>query len=405
VARSARVSGVAARFGGSGVTGLIGCAGSTMATVGAPTQSVLSAPTLGSGPPHGLGALLAPRRGYLVCPLYDGIFFCCSPLLGVAAALAASRWPTGQNEVELFGRSRALESLLLASFVHAHLVLVFLRSHLNRDVFRTHPMRFLLAPPLLFSCLLLSARLRAAAVLLAVFWDIYHSAQQSFGLGRIYDRLQGNDLQAGRSLDRWLNHLVYTGPALAGLGLLPQLVAQGASFDALGRALFADSLAYGRVWRPWLAAALIGGGVPFVAFYLWSYWRLARTGYRVSTPKVVLLASTALCSIWTWSLDPFGRAFLVNNFFHALQYFGLVAWTERTRTAPLAGRRGPELARSLGVICAFGFGYGVLAATAGAPIIAAPWSVAGVAFSVTVCVSLLHFWYDGFVWSVRRGQV
>ena len=28
-----------------------------------------------------------------------------------------------------------------------------------------------------------------------------------------------------------------------------------------------------------------------------------------------------------------------------------------------------------------------------------------VALSVTLMVSLIHFWYDGFIWSVRRREV
>jgi hypothetical protein len=28
-----------------------------------------------------------------------------------------------------------------------------------------------------------------------------------------------------------------------------------------------------------------------------------------------------------------------------------------------------------------------------------------VALSVTLVVSLMHFWYDGFIWSVRRREV
>ena len=341
---------------------------------------------------------------FLVSPLYDAVFFFLAPVVGVLAGVVASAWPAAGRSVAVLGRSQTLESLLLASFVHAHLVLVFFRTHLNREVFRTHPRRFTAVPPLLFAAIFLSPRFRAGAVVLGVLWDIYHSAQQTFGLGRIYDRLQGNSPLVGRTLDRWLNHLVYTAPALAGLALIPQLMPLTPSFEVLGRALFTDAVPFARVWRPWVAAGLIGVGVPFIGFYLWSYARLVRGGYHVSLPKVALLTSTALCSVWTWSVDPFGRAYLINNFFHALQYFGLVAWTERRTVATLAGGNS-ETGRSLVVLAVFGFGYGILAATFGARGFGAGWTWAGAAFCLTLCVSLLHFWYDGFVWSVRRGQV
>ena len=42
------------------------------------------------------------------------------------------------------------------------------------------------------------------------------------------------------------------------------------------------------------------------------------------------------------------------------------------------------------------FGLGYLAASSGKP---------GLVLAPFVACSLLHFWYDGFVWSVRKRQV
>jgi hypothetical protein len=46
---------------------------------------------------------------------------------------------------------------------------------------------------------------------LATFWDVYHSALQTFGFARIYDRKAGNDPMVGRRLDWHLNQLLYAG--------------------------------------------------------------------------------------------------------------------------------------------------------------------------------------------------
>ena len=34
-----------------------------------------------------------------------------------------------------------------------------------------------------------------------------------------------------------------------------------------------------------------------------------------------------------------------------------------------------------------------------------PFSIAGSLFAAILLVSILHFWYDGFIWSVRRRQI
>jgi hypothetical protein len=346
--------------------------------------------------------MFAARPGYLVSPAFDGAFIFLAPVLAVLAGVL-SVIATG-NPRDTFGLTTAQDSLLIAGFIHAHLVIVFARSHLDPAVFRTFRARFLLAPPLLLLALLASGRVRAGALILASLWDIYHSAQQTFGLGRIYDRLAGNTAEAGRAADRWLNHLVYTAPALAGLALVPQIGPLTRSFEDLGGALFMDTLPYARAWRPWVAALLLGAGLPFVAWYVGHYVRLARRGYRVSWPKVTLLATTALCSIWMWGFNPYGRAWFVVNFFHALQYFAIVAWAEKGRLGALLGRP-DDLPASLGLLAVAGGLYGLFAVTVARQPFATVLSVGGIAFCVSIVVSLLHFWFDGFVWSVRRGQV
>jgi hypothetical protein len=139
-------------------------------------------------------------------------------------------------------------------------------------------------------------------------------------------------------------------------------------------------------------------GVPFLVYYAVAYWRLHRRGYRISAPKVVLLASTAGCSIYTWGFNTFGEAFFIMNFFHALQYFALVWWTERKNMVSLFRLGGTRWAHGLafGLFLAIALGFGIWAEFFGN---------SDVAVNVTLVVSIMHFWYDGFIWSVRRRQV
>jgi hypothetical protein len=145
---------------------------------------------------------------------------------------------------------------------------------------------------------------------------------------------------------------------------------------------------------------VIGVGGPFLVYYLFAYWRLAQRGYRVSPQKVALLVATGACSLYAWGFNPFGMAFFVMNFFHALQYFAIVWWAENGNIARLIGVSNRRWAKpaAFAVILGVGMGYGVLAEQSDSD--ASTWL-----FSLFLVISLMHFWYDGFVWSVRRRDI
>jgi hypothetical protein len=61
------------------------------------------------------------------------------------------------------------------------------------------------------------------ASVLTVWWDVYHSSLQTFGLGRIYDQRAGNDVHLARRADYLFNLVLYAGPVLAGVNLWAHL--------------------------------------------------------------------------------------------------------------------------------------------------------------------------------------
>ncbi len=353
-------------------------------------------------PPYakaGLGrAEPAKAQGYIVGPIYDGAFFVGAPLIALALGLLIAGSPLDQ-ESKLFGHDKTPAEFALGAFVFAHLVVVLFRSHLNPRIFRRHPLRFTLVPGLLFLALGLSTWALIACSVLATFWDVYHSGMQTFGLARIYDARAGNSPEVGRRLDWILNLLLYAGPIAAGASLMDH-VEDFDEFEQVGAVFFTAIPAHAAANADILTWAVVGFGLPFLAYYLFAYWRYARQGYRVSPQKVALLVSTAVCSIYAWGFNPFGMAFFIMNFFHALQYFALLWWAEHGNIARLLGVAGRSWAKpaALAFLLAVGFGYGLVAESTDAP--ASPWL-----FSLFLVISLMHFWYDGFIWSVRAKQV
>jgi hypothetical protein len=105
-----------------------------------------------------------------------------------------------------------------------------------------------------------------------------------------------------------------------------------------------------------------------------------------------------LARIWG-TLPPF-EALMASNLFHSLQYFGIVWWSERANLARTLHAPSGSSGRAL----AFAF-FALLIAAAGAfheSVGPGSWRWL---IPVPMVISLMHFWYDGFVWSVRRGDV
>jgi hypothetical protein len=169
------------------------------------------------------------------------------------------------------------------------------------------------------------------------------------------------------------------------------------SFEQFERVDAAFLASFGRVvlsyQNPLRVAVLVVGGLSLAA-YLAYCARLARSGYHFPRPKLLLYLATAVCSILAWGFGSFGDAFLIMNFFHAWQYFALVWWSEKARIAAFF-RSGPQVAFALFLLVAFTYGY--WRASRPADIV--------LFLAVANVVSILHFWYDGFIWSVRRGDV
>jgi hypothetical protein len=115
---------------------------------------------------------------------------------------------------------------------------------------------------------------------------------------------------------------------------------------------------------------------------------------------VYLLASTGLCSIYTWGFNSFGEAFFIMNVFHALQYFGIVwAMENKNMAARLGVSHWPHARKiTLATMLALALAYGAIVELFAGEDRA--WLLA-----LTLVVSLMHFWYDGFIWSVRRSEV
>jgi len=343
-------------------------------------------------------AVLKRKSPWIVNRIYDSIFFIFSPLIALALGLAIAGSPLTEASYTVGEYHGSAANLFIGIFIASHLFIVFFRSHLNQKIFQSYPYRFTVVPVVLLVGMYFSDWIAISAYVLAIWWDVYHSSLQTFGLGRIYDVKNGNDPNVGRRLDILLNLLIYAGPILAGAALMEHIEEFG-EFSRIGSAFFTSVPAYVESNQRYLTWAMILFGTPFTAYYVYAYWRYHRQGYRVSHQKVLLLASTALCSIYTWGFDSFGQAFFIMNFFHAFQYFALVWHLESKNMTSFFRLGGLPWGKPIALVLflVIGFGYGIFSEVSSAQ--------ARFTANLVIAVSLMHFWYDGFIWSVRKQQV
>lgn len=340
-------------------------------------------------------AAAAPRGLFIVGPVYDWLFFLASPMLSLLLGILVADSSLANGVHTLAGEQDTFVGFFIGATIHAHLVAVFVRSHGNPAIRSRFPIRFFVVPVVLWLAIVASPWVAVASTVVATWWDVWHSGAQTFGFARIYERNAGTPPELGRRLDFWLNQLLYAGPILAGATLFDHLDDFG-EFASVGDALFSSVPARVGAHRAWLTWAVLIAGTAFLLGYVLAYWRLARRGWRPSWIKVWLLASTGAVSIYTWGFNSWGQAFLIMNLFHAVQYLGLVWAMEGKRFAGwvrLSGAPRVAVLLFVGLVAAYGLGVQMLDS-----------GLTGL-WAVTIVVSLMHFWYDAFVWSVRKAQI
>lgn len=342
-------------------------------------------------------ASLTDPAAAILGPWRDALLFWGAPVAALLVvqlwvfgwnAFASPQWATGAM-MGLFGAIMVL--------TWAHLIAVVPRAYFNPEVFAAYRTRLTVVPVVLIAALLVSPLALAVAGVVAVLWDVHHSAMQNFGFARIYDMKAKNPPHLLRATDLRLNWILYVGPIAAGASLI--------SHAAMTGKMRHESLAWLASGPGVLAsqhdAIRIAAILAYAAVIAWAvvdYARAIRAGYRLPPHKLATIAVSGAVSLLAWGFSPPIVAFAAINLYHAVQYFALVWTKEGARIEGhrlFAGRGRPLAAIVIGGGCLI-FGLGYAAVSVGKP---------GWLLAPFIACSLLHFWYDSFVWSVRKRQV
>ena len=350
-----------------------------------------------------------PRHSaWIVSAWWDLTYVVVTPLLIVPVVLIlALRWLTPEEV--------SLAVIAFASLGH-HLP-GFMRAYGDRGLFLRFRARFLLVPPLVFGLALLftpPVPLKAALhlswdhlhglELLLLLWGTWHGLMQIYGFMRIYDvRLGIHDRWSAR-LDHWLCFVVF----VAGM------VFSDARVFAVANTMWQSGLPlFGPQWvtgARWLVGSV--GLAVLVAYGVNLYLR-HRQGNPISWLKLLLIGVTGWFYWYTGRLSTnvlIGLAMF--EIFHAVQYYAIV-WIYNRRLFQRAGDRfgllgflfrdrWSMLGFYLAAIAAYSSIRYFATGTSGYVFLGDSKDSFQWLMALFVTSSMLHFYFDGFIWQVSE---
>jgi hypothetical protein len=357
----------------------------------------------------------SPTQNWVLDPVQDSVLIIAAPLLVLAIALLAFRMLPAASATSLIIVSHVVLTV-------AHHLPTFIRIYGDVDLFRRYRWSFVLAPviPLAFSAGVLAyINYRGLPIeyflylyIMLALWDPWHFLRQHYGFMRIYDR--GNEapkaLAARMDLTLCSVWFVYimlaSGAWLA--GMFQDLYAS-ANMPVIV-AIAPDAIA--RVTSVMRDIALLVTAA-YVIYLVWCW----RRGYFVSRAKLALIVATFgvmylmyAPNAWMQSLAPewtFKVGFAALGIVHMTQYLAIV-WRYNRRIGQMPGRARPGVfarlhARGGWVVALFYvlvcLGYGEIITT----VHDSRWLMS-VLLAVGFTSTLMHYYFDGFIWKLRHRQ-
>lgn len=352
-------------------------------------------------------------QNWILNPLQDSLLIIAAPVLVLAAAIVM---------FQKLGAAAATSLIIVSHIVFtvAHHLPTFIRIYGDVELFQRHRWHFLLAPvvPLAFSAAVLGyinhrdlpvASFLYLYIMLAL-WDPWHFMRQHYGFVRIYDRHNTAPRGLAARMDLWLSTIWFVYIMLGSSAWLAQVLADLNTTVGMPLIQFVSGdigvIATGLARDGALLMTLV-----YAAYLGWCRYQ----GYYISVAKVLLLFATFAAMYfayvpneWMQALAPgwsFKVGFAVIGIVHMTQYLAIVWRYNRTlATRPERARAGwfRSLFRRGGWLIGAGYvlvclAYGNLVTTE-----RADRGVMSVLLAIGFTSTLLHYYFDGFIWKVRQ---
>jgi hypothetical protein len=378
-----------------------------------PPLALRAAPESGSA--GAAKPVTTPAQNWVLTPFQDSLLIIAAPLLVLGAALVMFR---------VLGPLEATAYIILAHVVMtvAHHLPTFIRIYGDVELFKRFKRSFILAPTLslTFSFAVLGylnykgypLEYFFYIYIMLALWDPWHFLRQHYGFMRIYDRQNAAPGRFAARMDLWLCLTWFAYILLASGDWIPGVLEDLQRHAQIGALLAIPAGALPRLTEAMYDVA-IAMSVAYLLYLGWCW----RRGYFISGAKLALFAITFgvmyvayTPNSWILSAAPgwtFKVGFAVLGIVHMTQYLAIVWRYNRSLTKredrARAGvfrsfhARGTWLTAVVYVAVCLAYGSTITTVHEGR------W-VMSVLLAVGFTSTLMHYYFDGFIWKVRHQQ-
>ena len=347
-----------------------------------------------ANPPHSTDGSPRVRTRWILGPVRDLVLFVATPVLVLPLGVLISDQVSGEQ----------ILFWVLAFGALGHHLPGLLRAYGDRELFRRFRWRFILVPLVLVPvCGMFFFDQLVGMKLVVLAWGVWHFLMQTYGFARIYDAKSGGGGRAARWLDwglcvSWFGAAVLHSPRRVGefLGMayqagLPvnwEVPIEGVRQCWDGLTLVVTAMALGRLaWRTMRGQPVSGGKWLLLVMSFSFFWYC-----NVSLTNLVL--GIAMFEI-----------------FHDIQYLAIVWSFNRRRVDSGAGvgaltrflfrNSGSLVGVWIGLYVGLVLAYGSLSIVVDR---VSSEQLRNLLYGIIATSSLLHFYFDGFIWKVREAS-
>jgi len=331
-----------------------------------------------------------PRRSpWIIGAAWDLLLFIATPLV-ILPVLWMSRLSFAPDAIYAF----------VAAFgATGHHLPGLMRAYGDRALFRRFRLRFTVVPLLLLGTTLplLFTELRQGMMVILVAWGFWHGLMQVYGFARIYDAKRGDHDPRTVRLD-WLLCLSWFAAGLVN--------SNGRVYQALEVFHQSGGPLIGPAWIDGVRVLCNCGTALVTVAYLVHLLSRRSAGHP---PNVLKLLTLAISFAYWWyamvEIDNILFGIALFEIFHDVQYLAIVWVFNRKRVDgdPNVGsfsrflfrRSAAMLGLYVGLVVGYGFVSSLQQSISIVPI-------QNILIAVVWTSTLLHFYFDGFIWKVRE---
>ena len=336
------------------------------------------------------------EQGWIINRGYDVLFFIGTPLLSLVVLLISSQYYSSAD----------IAWFVLAFFAVGHHLPGFMRAYGEKELFSRHKATFIISPLVVTGFVAWSVfNGHLGFFIFLALWDMWHFFMQHYGFMRIYDLKRRKPSPFSSRLDWWLTALWFGYIVIDSPHYLINFLERCHRYGfGLHTWIAPDFIFDLRQWSFYLAIGV--GGV-----YLANMMRERARGVPVVWPKLAISLTTFATVYFAYVyLEDIILGYAITALAHDIQYFAIV-WIYNHGVLKRSKELGSSFFRyrfSDGRFRIVLFYVILILAYGGVEALARStdnYLIYDVAKVLIAASAFLHYYYDGFMWKVRKKEI